>query len=86
VQTLRTPLLAVVYSTVEYCAPVWLNSVHPKKVDIHLNNAIRLISGTLKSTQAGARELVNCRRHAKSLLFEKFQNLFVRLILLVARS
>jgi Reverse transcriptase (RNA-dependent DNA polymerase) len=27
-ETLRTASLALVYSTAEYCAPVWLNSVH----------------------------------------------------------
>jgi hypothetical protein len=27
-ETLRTALLALVYSTAEYCAPVWLNSLH----------------------------------------------------------
>jgi hypothetical protein len=95
-QTLRIASLALVNSTAEYCAPVWLNSVHTSRVDIQLNNAFRLISGTLKSTQlpwfplltamlrvrpsklrreaAVVRKLVNCRRHAKSLLFGKLQH------------
>jgi hypothetical protein len=45
---LRTASLALVYSTAEYCAPLWLNS---SKIDIQLNNTMRLISGTVKSTQ-----------------------------------
>jgi hypothetical protein len=32
-ETLRTADLAIVYST-EYCAPVWLNSVHISKIDV----------------------------------------------------
>jgi hypothetical protein len=89
-ETLRTASLALVYLTVEYCAPVWLNSVHTSKIDIQLNNTMRLISGTVKSTQlqwlpvlanitppklrreaTTVRELVNWRRHARSLLYEQ---------------
>jgi hypothetical protein len=47
-ETLRTA--SIVYSTAEYCAPVWLNSVHTSKIDIQLNNTMQLISGTAKST------------------------------------
>jgi hypothetical protein len=32
-------------------APVWLNSVHISKIDVQLNNAMRIISGCVKSTQ-----------------------------------
>jgi hypothetical protein len=35
-ETLRTAVLAIVYSTAEYCAPVWLNSVHISKIDVQL--------------------------------------------------
>ena len=31
-ETLRTASLALVYSTAEYCAPVWLNSVLNSKI------------------------------------------------------
>ena len=48
--TLRTATLALVYSTAEYCAPVWKNSAHTYKVDTRLNQAMRIISGTVKST------------------------------------
>jgi hypothetical protein len=81
---------ALVYSTAEYCGPVWLISLHTTKIDIQLNNTMRLISETVKSTQlqwlpmlvniappklrreaTTVRELVNCRRHARSLLYEQ---------------
>jgi hypothetical protein len=89
-KTLRTAALAIVYSTVEYYAPVWLNNVHISNIDVQLNNAMCIISGCVKSIQlpwlpilvhiappklrwkaAAVRELVNCRRHANSLLYEQ---------------
>jgi hypothetical protein len=39
-ETLRTAALAIVYSTAEYC-----------KIDVQLNNAMRIVSGCVKSTQ-----------------------------------
>lgn len=48
--TLRTSALGLVYSAAEYCAPVWLNSTHTQKVDTQLNEAMRIISGTIRST------------------------------------
>lgn len=48
--TLRTATLALVFSSAEYCAPVWKNSAHVRKVDVKLNQAMRIISGTTKST------------------------------------
>lgn len=48
--TARSSALGLVYSTAEYCAPVWLNSSHTGKVDVQLNNTMRIISGTIKST------------------------------------
>jgi hypothetical protein len=51
-EKLRTAALAIVYSTAEYCAPVWLNSVHISKIDVQLNNAMMgIISGCVKSIQ-----------------------------------
>ena len=49
-QTLRTACIALVYSVAEYCSPVWTESCHTKKVDVILNSAMRIITGTLKST------------------------------------
>nr|CAI5850760.1 unnamed protein product [Callosobruchus analis] len=48
--TLRTSSLALVNSTAEYCAPVWLNSCHTKVADVQLNNTMRLISGAVCPT------------------------------------
>lgn len=48
--TLRTSALGLAYSTAEYGAPIWLNSAHTQKVDTQLNETMRIISGTLKST------------------------------------
>lgn len=43
-------VLALVYSVAEYCAPVWERSVHVKKVDTQLNNAMRTITGCVQAT------------------------------------
>jgi hypothetical protein len=51
VDTLRKASLALVYSAAEYCAPAWLHSAHVHKVDVQLNNTMRIISGTIKSTE-----------------------------------
>jgi hypothetical protein len=45
-QTIRTASPALVYSSAEYCAPVWLNSAHVHKLYVLLNNVMRLIIGT----------------------------------------
>jgi hypothetical protein len=50
-QTLRTASIALVYSSAEYCASVWLNSAHIHKLDVQLNNVMRLINGTVNSTE-----------------------------------
>ncbi|XP_049799091.1 uncharacterized protein LOC126234439 [Schistocerca nitens] len=48
--TLRCSALGLVYSAAEYCSPVWLKSAHIKIVDTVLNQTMRIISGTIKST------------------------------------
>lgn len=48
--TLRTAAQSLVYSVAEYCAPVWARSAHTSKVDVHLNTAMRIVSGTIRST------------------------------------
>jgi hypothetical protein len=79
-----------------------LNSVHISKIYVQSNNAMRIISDCVKSTQlpwlstlahiappklrrkaAAVRELVNCRRHANSLLYE--QLLDIPIPMLVSR-
>lgn len=47
---LRTAALALVYSTAEYCCPVWLRSSHISTVDTQINACLRIVTGTLKST------------------------------------
>jgi hypothetical protein len=49
-RTLKTAMLALVYSIAEYGAQVWCNSTHTKKIDTQLNSSMRTISGTVKST------------------------------------
>jgi len=41
---------AICYSAAEYCAPVWSRFAHTSQVDVQLNFAMHLISGTLRST------------------------------------
>src|SRR3978361_488584 len=48
--TLRTTAMALVYSTAEYCCPVWKNSCHISKVYTQLNAAMRTVTGALSST------------------------------------
>lgn len=47
---LRTSVLGLVYPIAEYCASVWLNSAHTNKIDVQLNESMRLITGTIQST------------------------------------
>lgn len=47
---LRLSGISLVYSAAEYCAPVWLESAHVRKVDSKLNDTMRCITGTIKST------------------------------------
>ena len=49
-KTLRVSTQALVFSAAEYCAPVWSRSPHAKKVDVAINNALRIITGCLKPT------------------------------------
>ena len=47
-KTLRTPALSLVYSTAEYCAPVWCRSAHTRLIDSVLNDALRIVTGCLR--------------------------------------
>ncbi|KAI5726259.1 hypothetical protein M8J77_025912 [Diaphorina citri] len=47
---LRSSALGLVYSVAEYCSPVWLYSKHTNLVDVQLNNSMRMITGSIKST------------------------------------
>ena len=49
-KALRTAALSLVYSTAEYCAPVWCRSAHTRLIDSVLNDALRIVTGCLRPT------------------------------------
>ena len=49
-KTLRIATLSLVYSTAEYCAPVWYRSAHTRLIDSVLNDALRKVTGYLRSS------------------------------------
>ena len=49
-KTLRITILSLVYSTAEYCAPVWCRSAHTRLIDGVLNDALRIVTGCLRPT------------------------------------
>ncbi len=48
--TLRTSALALVYCAAEYASPAWCRCSHVKKLDVTLNDTMRLITGCLRPT------------------------------------
>ena len=51
VTALRTATLALVHSAAEYCAPVWCRSAHARFINKPINDALRMVTGSLRSTQ-----------------------------------
>ena len=49
-KTLRIATLSLVYSTSEYCAPVWYRSAHTRLIDSVLNDALRIVTECLRPT------------------------------------
>ena len=49
-KTLRIAILSLVYSTADYCAPVWCRSAHTRLIDNVLNDALRIVNGCLRPT------------------------------------
>ena len=49
-KTLRIAYLSLVYSTAEYCAPVWCRSAHTRLIDSVLNDALRIVTECLRPT------------------------------------
>ena len=47
---LRNSTISLVVSVADFGSPVWLNSKHVSLVDVQVNEALRKVSGTLKST------------------------------------
>ena len=50
-KTLRISALSFVYFTPKYCAPVWCRSTHTPIIDSILNDALRIVTECLRSTQ-----------------------------------
>ena len=48
-KTLRAAALSWIYSTAEYCEPVWCRSAHARLIDSVLNDALRCVTGCLRS-------------------------------------
>ena len=49
-KTLRIATLYLLYSTAEYCAPVWCRSAHTRFIDSVLNDGLRVVTGCLHPT------------------------------------
>ena len=49
-KTLRISALSLVYSTAEYCAPVWCRSTYTRLIDSILNDALRIVTGWMRTT------------------------------------
>ena len=49
-KTLRIATFSSVYSTAEYCVPVWCRSAHTRLIDSVLNAALRIVTGCLRPT------------------------------------
>ena len=49
-KTLCIATLSLVYSTAEYCVPVWCRSAHTRLIDSILNDALRIVTGCLRLT------------------------------------
>ena len=49
-KTLCIATLSLVYSTAQYCAPVWYRSAHTRLIDSVLNDALRMVTGWLRPT------------------------------------
>ena len=45
-KTLHTAFLSLVYSTAEYCAPVWCCSAHTRLIDNILNDDLRIVTAS----------------------------------------
>lgn len=49
-KTLRITTQAMILSVAEFYAPVWMNSMHVKQVDLQINVALRIIWAAVDST------------------------------------
>ena len=49
-KTLRIATFSLVYSTTDYCPPVWCRSAHTRLIGSVLNDALRIVTGCLRPT------------------------------------
>ena len=49
-KALHIATLSPVYSTAEYCAPVWCHSAHTRLINSVLNDTLRIVTGCLRPT------------------------------------
>ena len=49
-KTLRIAALFLIYSTAEYCAPVWCRSAHTRLINSVLNDVLRIVTRCLRPT------------------------------------
>ena len=49
-KTQRTIVLSLVYSTTEYCTPIWCRNAHTCLIESVLNCVLRIITGYLRPT------------------------------------
>ena len=49
-QNIAKAALSLIYSTAEYCVPVWCRSDHTCLIDNVLNDALRIVTGYLRPT------------------------------------
>ena len=50
VDVMRTSTIALVNSVADFVCSIWLNSKHVHLIDVQLNESLRRITGTVKST------------------------------------
>ena len=50
--TLRIATIALVHSTVEYCAPVWCRSAHTRLIDTAINDGLRILTECVRPAPA----------------------------------
>ena len=64
-KTLCTAALSLVYSTAEYCAPVWCHSAHTHLIDSVLKDTLHLITGCLRPTPMDRLLILSCIQPAE---------------------
>ena len=64
-KTLRIAILPIVYSTAEYCAPVWCRSAHTRLIDSVLTDALRIVTRCLRPTSTDHLPVLSCIRPTK---------------------